>query len=403
MGRRVSTLLLVMALAACSGDGGGTPTDPGGQPTLTLTADAAQLFLGASTQLNALARQSSGAPLSGVSVEFATTLGLLGSTTVATDGQGRASTLLRATETGTAVVTARLSGAPAAELTIQMGQGSVVVVLPASSTMALDGETAISVRVARRDGSPTPSGTALEMSTTLGALSETRPRTDAAGVARTVLRADGRSGRATVRAVLPGTQDAGQAEVQIGAADRLRITAEPAIIAPQGSSRITALLSQASGAPLAGVTVRFASDLGRLDATEAVTDASGAAFTTLRPGGATGLAAVRATASAVSASVAVQVDGGARLRLRANPPAISPSGSTTVSVVASFVDGTPLPTGTSIDLTTTLGRLDAGRLTTAADGTAATVLRGDGRRGTARVSATAAGYSGAGAIEVTIR
>lgn len=402
MSRRLSTLALALLLAACSGDGGGTPTDPGGSPSLTLTADATQLFLGASTQLTALARQG-GAPLAGASVEFSTTLGLLGSPTATTDGQGRASTLLRATETGTAVVTARLSGALAAQITIQMGQGSVVVVLPASSTLALDGETAISVRVARRDGSPTPSGTTLEMSTTLGTLSETRPRTDATGVARTVLRADGRSGRATVRALLPGTQDAGQAEVQIGAADRLRVTAEPAIISPHGSSRITALLSQSSGAPIAGVTVRFASDLGRLDATEALTDASGAASTTLRPGGATGLAAVRATASEVSAAVAVQVDGGARLRLRANPPAISPSGATTLSVVASFVDGAPLPTGTALDLTTTLGRLDAGRLTTAADGTASTTLRGDGRPGTARVSATAAGYSGAGTIEVTIR
>jgi adhesin/invasin len=403
--RALAPLALALLFARCSGSGGGggTPTEPGG-PTLSLTAQSTVLFLGATTTLDALARQGDGRPLAGATVTFSSTLGLLSAASAQTDAQGRASVQMRGTEPGVAVVTARLGDALPAQVSVQVGQGSAILVLPESSTIAADGETSISIRVARRDGAPTPAGTVVEVTTSLGAIADPRPRTDSNGVARTALRGNGASGTATVRAVLAGQADAGQAEVRIGGGDRIRLGATPPVIAPQGTSRITALVTDAAGAPAgAGTVVHLTTDLGRLDATDLATDASGAAATTFRASGATGVAAISAEARGVSAVLAVTIDGSARLRLRANPPSLAPTGSTTISVVASFVDGAPLPAGSRIRLSASLGRLDASDLATDSSGAAATVLRGDGARGTARVIATAEEFGGSGTVDVPIR
>ncbi len=338
--RALAVPALALLFSGCSGSGGGgSPTDPAG-PTLSLAAQSTVLFLGATTTLDAAARQGDGRPLSGATIDFTSTLGLLSAPSATTDAQGRAAVQLRGTAAGVALVTARLADAAPAQVTIQIGQGSALLVLPVSSTIAADGETAISIRVARRDGAPTPAGTALEVTTTLGTISDPRPRTDSLGVAQTALRGSGTSGTATVRATVAGQADAGQAEVRIGGGDRIRLSADPEVISPQGTSRLTALVTNAAGAPVsAGTAVHLTTDLGRLDATDLSTDASGAASTTFRASGATGVAAISAGANGVSAALAVTIDGGARLRLRANPPSMSPTGSTTISLVAAFVDG----------------------------------------------------------------
>jgi hypothetical protein len=405
MRRRSALLVLALAwcLAGCSGTGGGggTPTEPN-SPTLALTTEATTLFVGATTTLNATARQDGG-PLAGAPIDVSTTVGLLSASRVTTDSQGRASFILRATEPGVAVVSAHLADAPTAQVTIQIGQGSSILVLPASSTIESNGETTVSIRVARRDGAPTPTGTVLDVTTSLGQLSDPHPRTNSTGVATTRLRGNGASGTATIRAVLAGQADSGQAEVRIGGGERLTLSADPPVISPQGTARITALLTNLAGAPVgAGVAVRLSTDLGRLDATDLSTDASGAASTTFRAGGATGVAAIGASASGVSASTAVTLDGGAHLTVRANPPSLAPNGSTTISVLATFVDGSPLPAGSRLHLATNLGRLDSTELVTDSAGAAATTLRGQGIRGTAHVTVTADG-GGSGSVNVPIR
>jgi hypothetical protein len=404
--RRVVLALAVLALfTGCngSGNGGGSPTEPG-DPTIVLSAQATVLFVGATTTLDATARQADGRPMTGAAIDVSTTVGLLSAARLTTDSQGRATVVLRGTEPGVAVVTARLAGALPAQVTIQIGQGSAILVLPAASTIDGNGETAISIRVARRDGSPTPAGTALDVSTTLGQLAETRPRTDANGVASTRLRGNGASGVAIVRAYLSGQPDFGQAEVRIGGGQRLVLHADPTVVSPQGTARVTALLTSLSGASAgAGIAVRLSTDLGRLDATDLVTDASGAVSTTFRAGGATGVAALGATANGVSAAAAITIDGRARLAVRASPPSIAPNGAAALSILATLVDGSPLPAGSRIRLVTSLGRLDAGDLVTDAAGSAATTLRGEGIRGTAHVVATADGYPGSGAVDVPIR
>lgn len=402
--RFLALTLVVASLAGCSGTGGGgdTPTDPGG-PTLSLTADSTSLFIGATTEITAVAHQANGQPIVNAPVDFSTTLGVLSESRVATDAQGRAEVVLRGTQAGEAVVTARLSGAPSASVTIQVGQGNVVLVLPASSTIPSQGQTAISIRVARRDGEPTPIGTEVEVTTTLGELSNMRPRTDALGLATTTLFGRSTTGTAVIRATLPGQSGSGQAEVHIGEGRKLRLAANPSTITPDGNARVAILLTESSGAPARGASVQLTTDIGRLEDTLVTTDSAGTASTVFRPDGSTGVASISGNANGVTALVAVLVDGRAQLRLRATPPSLAPNGAATITVTGTFVDGRPIPSGSRVRLATTLGTLDSADLVTNSTGVATTTLRGTGVRGTAQLVATALDLGGSGSLDVPIR
>jgi len=81
---------------------------------------------------------------------------------------------------------------------------------------------------------------------------------------------------------------------------------------------------------------------------------------------------------------------GAILRISAQPTRISKSGSSTVTVQALRSNGNPVNEGTEIRMSTSIGAIDAVTHTDR-DGIAQATLRGDGRVGTATISA----YSGA--------
>ena len=81
---------------------------------------------------------------------------------------------------------------------------------------------------------------------------------------------------------------------------------------------------------------------------------------------------------------------GSILRISANPTRIGTNGISTISIQALRSNGNPVNPGTEIRLSTTIGRIDE-VVHTDDDGVAHATLRGDGRAGTATVSA----FSGA--------
>lgn len=87
---------------------------------------------------------------------------------------------------------------------------------------------------------------------------------------------------------------------------------------------------------------------------------------------------------------------GSVLTISINPTFIEPDGQATVTVVAREPEGQPLNPGTEVFFSTTLGSIDQ-QATTDQSGVATAVLRGDGRAGTATVTAT----SGAAAAAVS--
>lgn len=79
--------------------------------------------------------------------------------------------------------------------------------------------------------------------------------------------------------------------------------------------------------------------------------------------------------------------GGSVLSVSANPSRIGLNGRSQISVFGRKPDGNPFNRGTEIRLSTSLGTIDS-LVTVDEGGTASATLRGDGRQGTATVTAT---------------
>jgi adhesin/invasin len=115
------------------------------------------------------------------------------------------------------------------------------------------------------------------------------------------------------------------------------------------------------------------------------------------------LAAAAALLGALSCSKATPVaPSGAVLSISANPSQIGLNGASTITIFGSKPNGSPLDPGTQIRLSTTLGTIE-GITTVQSGGTATATLRGDGRSGSAMVTAaTGAGTAATAMTSVQI-
>lgn len=171
----------------------------------------------------------------------------------------------------------------------------------------------------------------------------------------------------------------------------LTVTANPTQIGLTGSSVITVSGFRPDGNPLfPGTQINVTTDLGVVAEPVVTIGDNGRGSTTLRASGRPGTATVTASlpAGEATATATVQVgEEGIRptLTLGASPNRINVEQESTIRVVARNVDGTPLANGV-VRLRTTLGRLDQETLQTSANGEAQTVLRPQGRSGTADVT-----------------
>ncbi len=100
--------------------------------------------------------------------------------------------------------------------------GTVLTIRANPTSLSLDGVSEITVVATHSSGVPARTGTEIRFSTDLGTFDQIVVPTDGQGVARTMLRADGRAGTARVRAV-SGTEAAmdgtnSQVSVAIGTA-----------------------------------------------------------------------------------------------------------------------------------------------------------------------------------------
>jgi|CXWL01.1.fsa_nt_gi hypothetical protein len=280
-----------------------------------------------------------------------------------------------------------------------------LLTLTASPTQI--GRTATSTLTAlgkRSNGTPVATGTQIRFATTLGSIAPATVLTDANGRALATLRADGRTGAATVTATMGS--DTAQATVTVVTGLALVASATPPAIPLNGTSELAVQARESNGDPTgAGTEIRFATTLGRLDDPRPVTDNLGIARTKLRGTGTAGIATVTAdTDGAVGpARVEVAIGQGVTLAISADPGAIGPQGTTQISVLALAANGQPVPTGTLVELTTTLGNLDNVRPSTDSLGLARTTLRADGRTGDARVTATVTGGVASVTVVVPIR
>ena len=374
--------------------------------SIAFTPSSAGLELGAAPQslaangisvstLTATLLGSSGAPVSGATVSFQTTLGSLSAASAITDAQGQAIVELSSAAPGTALVTAGADG--------QTGSVSVVFVSLAPATVNVaaapgslpaDGlaTTILTATVTDAQGAPL-AGTTVTFSTSLGSLSTGSAATNAAGQASVTLTAATAPGTADVT-VTAGTVS-GLTTVAFTALT-VAVTASAQELPADGRSTatITATVTSSTGTPLAGLPVGFATPLGILDSTSATTNGAGQASVTLTAATTAGMATVTANAFGVSASTKVLI-GQAVVRLAAAPVNLPADGASTSTITATVQEGNGQPAaGITVSFATDLGSLSQPSAVTDAAGQAAVTLTAAGSPGTATVTATAAGAAG---------
>ncbi len=202
----------------------------------------------------------------------------------------------------------------------------------------------------------------------------------------------------------------------------LTISASPTKVGLTGASTITVEGRKPTGGALNdGTEVRFVADKGTV--TPAVAEfRDGRATATFRADGRPGIAKVSAitgtsggggtatTAAPSSGSTSVTIDiqvgetpeTKPTVLVSANPNTITTGATSTITVIGRNADGSPVPAGQKVTLTTTLGTLDNPQPSTDDQGTARAVLTAGTQAGTATVTAFI-GASDAKSTDVTIR
>lgn len=259
--------------------------------------------------------------------------------------------------------------------------GTILTVTANPSRISLSGASAIEVVGRKPDGNPVVEGTEIRFSTSLGTI-EGIAQADGSGVARTLLRADGRSGTATVTVTTGDGMTSVTTDVLIGESSETKpsvvLTASPSEIKIGEVSRISAITRRSDGSPLdAGETVRFFTSLGNIDST-ATTDSDGVAVATLRTGDLPGTAQITAlvgSSDAATTSVTITRRGAARIIVQTNRGTISRSQPETVQVTAIVRDENgDLLSGTAVTFDADFGFFTPGSDDTNQNGQADSVL-----------------------------
>jgi hypothetical protein len=205
-------------------------------------------------------------------------------------------------------------------------QQSTITLSAGNAVVQANGTTEIRATVLEQGGTPVQNGTTVTFTTNLGALSPTDART-LNGVATVQFLGNGQSGKASIKAISGGAaSEALELSVGAGAAGRVNLTANPTSVpAAGGSTTITAQVADASGNPLGGVPVTFATTAGSFSAQVVNSDSAGRASTTLTT---SREASVTATAGGTtSTAIAITVSPG-------------PSASITVAAGTTPTEGT---------------------------------------------------------------
>jgi len=338
-----------------------------------------------------------GAPVpDGTPVSFATSLGTLSDTTAMTAG-GVAGVTLTSTEVGVATVGATCAyGDGAVEVTVE-GTPSVSVSADPTEIPADGASTStITAELSFENGNPVPDGAEVSFSTTEGTLSATTAAT-VGGVAQVTLTSGLTPGAATVTA---SCGDA-SADVVVRLTEprvfAISLSADPTTIAPDGltAATITATIVDQNGLPVDdGTEVAFSTTLGTLSATTATT-AGGMADVTLTAT-TLGVATITATCEYGEATTEVSTHVTPVVTVTGDPTEIPANGTSTCAIAAElrFENGNPVPDGTEVALSTTLGTLSAATATTVG-GVAQVTLTSGNTPGVATVSVTGAGATGA--------
>jgi hypothetical protein len=225
---------------------------------------------------------------------------------------------------------------------------------------------------------------------------------DSFGIATATFTAGANSGTAQITARIAGEGE-GQGFVVVGGDPSISLQAAPSSIPADGRAELFAMVSDPSGAPIAGAEIEVATTRGSVVGARPRTDDAGIARSALVGTGEAGEARVtaRVVGTEASATAIVQLGGDLRLSLNANPQTISAGGEALLGIAVVGPDGAARA-GVVVDLSTTGGLLGSSTVTTNNLGLATSSLRANGFVGTARVSAAARGTMAADSVDIVV-
>jgi PKD repeat protein len=163
--------------------------------------------------------------------------------------------------------------------------GTEITLVASTNVLPINGSTdlvAVLIEAEGGAGTPVHNGTLVNFTTSLGRIEPAEART-VNGRVTVVLRADGRSGIATVTAFSGSATNTLDVRIGAAAADRVSVIATPSSVPPNGGiATIIARVEDEDGNALAGVPVTFSTDAGTLTPHSAITNEAGIATTFLQ-------------------------------------------------------------------------------------------------------------------------
>lgn len=230
---------------------------------------------------------------------------------------------------------------------------STVSLTMSTTTLPVNGTAQVIATVIEQAGTPVQNGTLVTFTGSLGTFEPPEAVTQN-GKAVTTFRAGTQSGTAKIGAV-SGSAKATEIDVKIGgaAAEQVVVRSEPTSVpVTGGTAQIIAVVTDASGNPLAGAPVVFSADNGTLSSNSVVSDANGEARVTLTTnretivraavGGKSGQTTVRAvTLPSVTIALAgiSQPEAGIATTFTVTPSTAT-TGNPLREVIIDFGDGT---------------------------------------------------------------
>src|SRR5688572_6045342 len=145
--------------------------------------------------------------------------------------------------------------------------GTEITLVASTNVLPINGSTdlvAVLIEAEGGAGTPVHNGTLVNFTTSLGRIEPAEART-VNGRVTVALKADGRSGIATVTAFSGSATQTLEVRIGAAAADRVSVIATPSSVPPNGGIvTIIARVEDENGNALAGVPVSFSTDAGTL-------------------------------------------------------------------------------------------------------------------------------------------
>jgi adhesin/invasin len=338
----------------------------GGLLSVTVGEDTLFADNGASTtQVNATLRNEQNNPVTGASISFSTTAGLITSPAITNASGVATATLTSSSYVGQAIVRVTfnmirdsvsvsfLAPSPAGHIDVTSSRAQI--------TAGLD-SAVVTANVFAENGLQIANNTMVVFSTTGGTLSNVSGRT-VGGEVTTTLRAPNSTGEVTVTASTGTVSSSINLEVTPGPVAFISVTAENDTLIANNSdaTQIVATVIDDFGNPvIQGTTISFTASGGSVNQSASV-DATGHAIVQFRAGLITGPAAVIASNTSVQGSTTIYLTASepASIALTITPSQLPADGVTTATLRAQVLDvnTSPVSDGTEVVFTSELGQL----------------------------------------------